>query len=598
MNRSRRFLRLALQLPAFATLARAAVLDGQWSAEFDTQVGKQKYVYEFKSDEGGHVTGRAQFERMDQKGEAELRDVKLDGDAVSFAEPLKLPDANIDLSIVYTGKLAGDVLKLTRKVGDFATEELVAKRVEATAHDTAVSVAPAGPAVVPIKITVAPASAGRPLPAEFLGLSFETQRLLPDAEGRHYFRPDNAPLLALFRTLGITCLRIGGNTADRPTIAFPSTEDIDLAFAFARAAKVKVIFTLRLRAGDPRQAAAVAKQIVDHHADVLWCFAIGNEPNVFSPEYAKFLAAWKQFADVVNSPEFAPAARFAGPSSTAGKTAWTRDFAREFAGTGRLLVATQHIYPGGNANLVKDPAEARRLMLSREWVEGYQKFHDGFAPEVLATGTPFRLGETNSFWNGGRADASNTFTAALWALDYLNWWAAHGANGLNFHNGDFVASGETNTRCMYAAFWSTPNGYDVKPVAYALAAFALGGQDGGRTSAAELGDNPQNLNLTAYALRSDNSTTVTLINKESGAAARSADVTLSVRPGTVAQLLRLAAPDGDIARTAGVTLGDAAIAEDGTWSGRWTPTAAASVNGELKIRVTAASAILIRMATP
>jgi hypothetical protein len=32
--------------------------------------------------------------------------------------------------IEYTGQLAGDEIKLTRKVGDFATEELVAKRVK------------------------------------------------------------------------------------------------------------------------------------------------------------------------------------------------------------------------------------------------------------------------------------------------------------------------------------------------------------------------------------------------------------------------------------------------------------------------------------
>lgn len=327
----------------------------------------------------------------------------------------------------------------------------------------------------PLALMISDPTTGSYVPGEFLGLSFEMQRLLPGPDGTHYFRPDNAPLLAMFRTLGIKCLRVGGNTADRPTVPFPSLDDIDLFFAFARQAGVRVIFTLRLREGDPRQAAAVAKHIVDRHADVLWCFAIGNEPSVFSPEYSKFLAAWKQFADVVNSSEFAPAARFAGPSSTAGTAAWTRDFARELAGTGRLLVATQHIYPGGNADLVADPAEGRGLMLSRGWVAGYQTFHDGFAPGVLATGIPYRLGETNSFWNGGRADASNTFTAALWALDYLHWWAAHGANGLNFHTGDYVARNETNTRCMYAAFWSTERGYEAKPLAYALKAFDLGG---------------------------------------------------------------------------------------------------------------------------
>jgi hypothetical protein len=35
-----------------------------------------------------------------------------------------------DLRIEYTGKVSGDQIKFTRKVGEFATEEFVAKRVK------------------------------------------------------------------------------------------------------------------------------------------------------------------------------------------------------------------------------------------------------------------------------------------------------------------------------------------------------------------------------------------------------------------------------------------------------------------------------------
>ncbi len=445
----------------------------------------------------------------------------------------------------------------------------------------------------PVQIALAAEAAAQPLPEEFSGLSFEMQRVLPERDGTHYFRPDNAPLLTLFRTLGIRCLRVGGNTADRPTVPFPSTDDIDLLFAFARKAGVKVIFTLRLREGDPRRAGAIAKHIVDHYPDTIWCFAIGNEPNVFAPEYPKFFAAWQQFADVVNSPEFAPKARFAGPSSTAGKTAWTRDFAQQLAGRGRLLVATQHIYPGGNSDLVKDPAAARDLMLSREWVEGYQKFHDGFAPQVLASGTAYRLGETNSFWNGGRQDASNTFAAALWALDYLHWWAAHGANGLNFHTGDYVAKSETNTRCLYAAFWSTEHGYKAKPVAYALKAFDLVRH--GRLLPVAITENSRKLNLTAYGVRADDAVYLTLINKGHAAGALAATVTLATRPGAPAETMRLLVPDGDIARTEGLTLGTGTIRENGEWDGRWIAIPPADATGRLVIDVPAASAVLVKL---
>jgi hypothetical protein len=107
--------------------ARAADVSGKWSAEFDTQVGPQKYVFELKAD-GAKVTGKASFERMGQKGEAELKDGKLDGDKISFVEMLDFQGQSIP--ITYTGKVAGDEIQLTRNVGDFAKEEIVAKRVK------------------------------------------------------------------------------------------------------------------------------------------------------------------------------------------------------------------------------------------------------------------------------------------------------------------------------------------------------------------------------------------------------------------------------------------------------------------------------------
>jgi hypothetical protein len=110
-----------------ALSALAGDVTGKWTAEFDTQVGPQKYVFELKAD-GAKVTGKAAFERMGQKGEAELKDGKLAGDDISFVEMLDFQGQAI--AITYTGKLAGDEIKFTRTVGDFAKEEFVAKRVK------------------------------------------------------------------------------------------------------------------------------------------------------------------------------------------------------------------------------------------------------------------------------------------------------------------------------------------------------------------------------------------------------------------------------------------------------------------------------------
>jgi hypothetical protein len=113
---------LLLALPAFA-----ADVTGKWTAQFDTQVGPQKYVFELKAD-AGKLTGKASFERMGQKGEAELKDGKLTGDDISFVEMLDFQGQTVP--ITYAGKIAGDEIKFTRSVGDFAKEEFVAKRVK------------------------------------------------------------------------------------------------------------------------------------------------------------------------------------------------------------------------------------------------------------------------------------------------------------------------------------------------------------------------------------------------------------------------------------------------------------------------------------
>jgi len=108
-------------------LALAAELAGKWTSEFDTQIGIQKYSYVFKTD-GDKLSGKATFEHSMGSGEVELQEIKLSGDDISFVEPLKMQDQEI--RITYTGKISGDEMKLTRQVGEFATEELVAKRAK------------------------------------------------------------------------------------------------------------------------------------------------------------------------------------------------------------------------------------------------------------------------------------------------------------------------------------------------------------------------------------------------------------------------------------------------------------------------------------
>ena len=111
------------------SLAPAAELAGKWTSEFDSQIGLQKYTYEFKA-EGDNFTGKASYDHSMGKGDSVLNDIKLNGEDISFAEALHVND--MDITVTYTGKIQGDEIKLTRVVGDFATEQIVAKRAKVT----------------------------------------------------------------------------------------------------------------------------------------------------------------------------------------------------------------------------------------------------------------------------------------------------------------------------------------------------------------------------------------------------------------------------------------------------------------------------------
>ena len=129
-----------LALAVFSLSALAVDITGSWKAEFNTQRGLQKYTFTFKQD-GTSVTGKTSVERDGEKREAELKEGKVDGDTITFVEPLKIQDNEI--KVIYTGKISGNEIKFTRKVGDFGSSEATAQReggtpkAEASATQTA-----------------------------------------------------------------------------------------------------------------------------------------------------------------------------------------------------------------------------------------------------------------------------------------------------------------------------------------------------------------------------------------------------------------------------------------------------------------------------
>jgi hypothetical protein len=456
-------------------------------------------------------------------------------------------------------------------------------------------------AAKPIKVSVTLTGPEIPIPEYFLGLSYETSQILLRSNGTHYFSPSNQPLVTLFKTLGVKSLRIGGNSVDAPKGGPPTDRDIGSLFQFARVAGVKIIYSVRLQDGDLQQAAKAAKYIHDHYADLLDCFAVGNEPSYLKP-YESYRPKWKAMVDAMMA--VAPGAKFCGPDTNTNGD-WCKKLVGEFGLTGWFSMITEHDYPGGGSyknwdvknvkDLIPiDPVPVREKMLSTEWNNRYLAVLKSMTDAVEGTKIPYRLTETNSLWYGGLEGASDSYASALWSIGYLYWWAEHGSWGLNFSTGDRAGGGDTSLPSRYAAFVTAAAGYDVHPLSYGMKVFDLGGH--GRLVPVTVagGDDAK---ASAFAtVSTDGLMSLTFLNRSHGTDGLEMDVEASLPASCSAKdvkVLFLTAPKGDIAAKTGLTLGGASILPDGRWNGRWTPLK--GKDGKITVSVPAASAAVVRV---
>lgn len=446
---------------------------------------------------------------------------------------------------------------------------------------------PAGARPQQFTVTADTSAQGIAIPPDFVGLSFETADTLPKSDGTYpYFRVSNRDLIQLFHTLGIRSLRIGGNTSDRPGVAVPDTRDIDELFGFAKAADAKVIYTLRLRDSSPEKDAPLAKYLEDHYAAQLSCLVVGNEPDIYEKQYPRYRDDLRRYLAAIFAPGVAPDVKLCGPSP-AGHPEWSNHFVSDFGPSGHVLWITQHSYPGGNGKKVADATAQRERILSPQFAQHYAQLADRFVPAVKAAHMQYRIEETNSFYNGGAKDVSNTFASSLWALKYLYWWAARDSQGVNFHTGDFVAAGPVQTICWYGIFHTLPGGgYEIRPIAYAMKAFDLAGHG----TLLPVTGLPAESDVNAYAVadRASHTLYFTLVNSGH----EQATVTLNpAKKYSRAESMLLEAPD--LAATTGVTLGGAGISGAGEWRGKWSRQKLD--HGHLRVTLRPESALLLRL---
>ena len=483
---------------------------------------------------------------------------------------------------------------------------------------------------------------GPVIPEDFAGLSFERGPLNAGNAGvaGYLFSPENGSLITLFRNLSLRNLRIGGGSIDTMAVAGTGSDGftgIDNLFAFAAAAGTRVIYSLRLLNPSAKpipDLAAVDAKIAEHiwaeYPEILANFAIGNEPDWHSyhtypghpldpaiyetapgvpgSAYPSYLADWGRFADGVTA--VAPGVMLSGPDtgaystqtytpSPAGGVSWTQQFATDKKSAGRIAEVTQHYYVGDGPGQTS-AAQAIVNMLSPEWVRGtapapqptnttytpYPWLYSNIVAPVAAAGLRCRLTEANDYLTGING-ASNAFASALWALDHLHWWAAHGAAGINFHNKQWLY---TDTIVPDPA---APGSYAVTPKGYGIKAFTLG--SAGQVIPVAIG-NPSGINVTAYCVRADDGYCYTVINKTQGAAAADVPVRFTQRSDDLraAEVMTLAGSQPGSAAGASATLGGATITGGAPWEGSWTEVPA-DPQGQISLTVRAATAALVRI---
>lgn len=419
----------------------------------------------------------------------------------------------------------------------------------------------------------------------------------------------NATYVQLVRNLGRNkymdrrgVIRIGGNTSDFATYAADGTPvsspkgtvitDANLIElrGFLDELRWGLIWGLNL-GGDRLDNAVEEARAVDRIlGNRLIAFEVGNEPDLFSRAghrpadygYDAWLKNFRRYKAAIRA--VLPRARFAGPD-LAGAADWMTRFAQDEGRDSALLTA--HHYITGQAS----PAATIETMLAEE-----KKFQGALATFRDASNSAhrdWRMCETASFSGGGRDGVSNTYAAALWALDYLLVLASYDCAGVNMETG----VNHLGRISYYTPISDDLNGhYDAAPEYYGLLAFAQL-PDGGMSPVAVAANG---INLTAWSVVdiSKGERALAIINKDP---VQDADVSITgidmvgpnVKPHVAmrrGRLLRLTGPS--LTARDGVTLGGVAVAADGSWSGaKYEPVKVTSDNATL--HVPARSAALV-----
>ena len=402
-----------------------------------------------------------------------------------------------------------------------------------------------------------------PIPEDFVGLGYEMSSVAPlgllSANNERYVR-----LVNQLGDKGV--IRVGGIVADytryeaNGTIAADphhtviTRASLNQFAGFLQKIGWTAIWSVNFAQGTIEEAVTEAVAVQSALGSSLQAFEIGNEvenygrgpkpfrtPPYTYQAYRAEYTAWR--AAILRA---IPSARFATPD-TADAVEWVEDIARDAAGDVQLL--TTHYYRGDQKKglseqlLKPDPALLDKLVRLR----------------IVSTQNkiPWRMCETNSFFGGGRPGISDTFTGALWTLDFMLLLASYGCSGVNIETGvnqlGFISS--------YSPVQDDGKGINSAGAPYyGMLAFAAAREGNGEVMRLDL---PQETHgVTAYALGNHGKTrSAVVINRGTG----TAKVSVSALGLRRSSAMRLSAPFQD--STSGITFGGAIVdAAAGQWA--------------------------------
>ena len=316
----------------------------------------------------------------------------------------------------------------------------------------------------PVTVSVSSTN-GSQVGSGFAGFSYEKDRV-----GAGVFDANDSNLVALFKLLGPSVLRIGGNLVDivnwnangrGGSASEVAPSDVTKLAGFLKATGWQVLYGINLKTNTAANAASEAKFAAQALGSSLQAFEIGNEPNFYDSQ-SKYESSFSSYVKAIKA--VVPNAVFDGPGQ-GDQTSWVSTFGQHEKANSLTLLTT-HLYIGANTSgtisgMLKSTASGR-------------------IPSTLSTmnsarsadGIPqWRMTETNSYFHGGTAGVSDVEAASLWSLNYMSIVAAHNGAGLNFHGGTSSQFPLHYTPIVYSG--STPTG--VQGVYYGELLWVLAG---------------------------------------------------------------------------------------------------------------------------